>query len=123
MTRYDRSFSEPRFDRLITVTRRIVTGRVRGKAQFRETTQTLWARQLPLSARDQLETDDGSSEIRQVRMQRWQVRWQAGISWRRQDRFTDDDGNVWNVTGMQELGRRFLVELLAQTQLDAVRDG
>lgn len=110
-----------RFDRLITATRTIHTGRVRGKGQARKETRKMWARRLPISSRDQQLAPDGGAIGEGRRRGRWHVRWQADWEWSIKDGFIDEqDGRRWYVDGLQELGRERLVELYCSTSVASI---
>ena len=101
-----------RLDTPLTLTREIVTGRVRGIAQVETQTLTIWGRQLFLNVGQQISQD--GPQLRSIRRCRWHVRRPVGpdaVQFAAGDVLTDPDGQQWHVTGVTNIRRQRMVEL------------
>ena len=92
-------------DRLITVTQKVYTGRVRGEQQVRSATFTAWAMRLAMHPGDFVETGESrrAAGLITQTVARWKVRQVAhadGRDWAIGDTF-EADGLTWTVAGLE----------------------
>ena len=91
-------------DVLITVRQRVNGERARGQTVYSVNEFVTWAKRLGYRAGDQLEMGQSnvSGSLDSAIKARWQVRQTAGRrGWQLGDQFTDADGEIWTVGGVQ----------------------